>query len=97
MNYRKIYIYIWLGSALPQDYHNISSSKKTNIDPISLSKYRPISHLPLLSKILERIFSKQLIAHINKNNLFDPFQCDFVRSIRLKQLFSVLLTQYYLL
>ena len=51
--------------------------KKQNLDPNSFSNYRPISHLPLLSKILERIVSKQLIAHVNKNNLFDPFQSDF--------------------
>ena len=48
--------------------------KKIRPDPNSLYNYRPISHLPLLSKILEIIVSKQLIAHINKNNLFDPFQ-----------------------
>ena len=52
--------------------------KKQKPDPYSFSNYRPISHLPLLSKILERIVSKQLIAHVNKNNLFDPFQSVFV-------------------
>ena len=51
--------------------------KKQNLDPNSFSNYRPISHLPLLSTILERIVSKQLIAHVNKNNLFDPFQSAF--------------------
>ena len=51
--------------------------KKQNLDPNSFSNNRPISHLPLLSKILERIVSKQLIAHVNKNNLFDPFQSAF--------------------
>ena len=51
--------------------------KIQNLDPNSLSNYRSISHLPLLSKILERIVSKQLIAHINKNNLFERFQSAF--------------------
>ena len=51
--------------------------KKQNLDPSSFSNYRPISHLPLLSKLLERIVSKKLIAHVNKNNLFDPFQSAF--------------------
>ena len=51
--------------------------KKQNLDPNLFSNYRPISHLSLLSKILERIVSKQLIAHVNKNNLFFPFQSAF--------------------
>ena len=51
------------------------------LDPNSLSNYRPISHLPLLSKILERIVSKQLIAHINKNNLIDTFQGAFRKGL----------------
>ena len=51
--------------------------KKQNLHPNSFNNYRPISHLPLLSKILERIVSKQLIAHVNKNNLFYPFQSAF--------------------
>ena len=40
--------------------------KKQHLDPNSFSNYHPISHLPLLSKILERIVSKQLIAHVSK-------------------------------
>ena len=40
--------------------------------------YYPISHLPSLSNLLERIVSKQLISHVNKNNLFDPFQSAFL-------------------
>ena len=51
--------------------------KKQNLDLNSFSNYHPISHLPLLSKIFERIVSKQLFAHVNKNNIFDPFQSAF--------------------
>ena len=71
------YIFITLPRGFYQNCHNISYLKKQNLDPNSLSNYRPISHLPLLSKILEIIVSKQLIALINKKNLFDPFQSDF--------------------
>ena len=68
---------LWQSFTLSQDCHNIPYSKKQNLDPNSFSNYRLISHLPLLSKILERIVSKQLIAHVNNNNLFDPFQSAF--------------------
>ena len=36
--------------------------------------YRLISQLPFVSKILERIVSKQLINHLNVNSLFDTRQ-----------------------
>ena len=63
---------------MSQDCHKFSYSKKyKNLEPNSLRNYRLISHLPLLSKIFKRIVSKQLIVHINKNNLFDPFQSVF--------------------
>ena len=39
-----------------------------------LSNYRPISQLPFISKILERIVSKQLINYLNANSLFDTRQ-----------------------
>src|SRR4029434_6957598 len=36
------------------------SLKKPNLDPDNLANYRPISNLPFLSKILEKIVAKQL-------------------------------------
>jgi len=30
--------------------------KKTNLDPSVLSNFRPVSHLPFLSKVLEKVF-----------------------------------------
>ena len=41
---------------------------------MSVSNYRPISQLPFISKILERIVSKQLIKYLNANSLFDTRQ-----------------------
>ena len=38
-----------------------------------LYNYRPISKLPFVSKILERIVSKQL-TNLNTNSLFDPIK-----------------------
>ena len=42
-----------------------------------LSNYRPISQLPTLGKIFERIISKQLINHLNSNSLFDKYQSGY--------------------
>src|SRR4029434_9101145 len=38
------------------------SQKKPNLDPDNLANYRPISNLPFLSKILEKIVAKQLTS-----------------------------------
>ena len=37
--------------------------KKTDLDPTDVKSYRLISNLPLLSKLLERLIARQLIAH----------------------------------
>lgn len=51
--------------------------KKTGLDPNVLSNFRPISKLPFLSKILEKIVYGQLLAHLNENNLLEVFQYGF--------------------
>ena len=48
--------------------------KKTNLDCNKLSNYRPISQLPLLSKIIEKIVSRQIIEYLLFHNLFDEYQ-----------------------
>ena len=37
-------------------------------DSLLLSNYRPISHLPTISKIFERILYSQLYEYFNSNN-----------------------------
>ena len=51
--------------------------KKPNLDPHTLANYRPISNLPFISKLLERVVSSQLTAHLSENDLFDSFQSGF--------------------
>lgn len=48
--------------------------KKANLSCEDFKNYRPVSNLPFLSKILEKIVLKQLKAHLSKFNLMDPFQ-----------------------
>ena len=51
-----------------------------NDDNTLLKNYRPISILPSLSKIFERIIHSQLIAHFNSLNLFYKSQYGFRKS-----------------
>ena len=44
---------------------------------VELDNYRPISILPVLSKILERIVYKQLLSHLENNGLLSSFQFGF--------------------
>jgi len=49
--------------------------KKQNLYPDNLKKnYRPVSNLPFLSKVLRKLYWKQLKEHILANNLIDKFQ-----------------------
>lgn len=41
------------------------------------SDYRPISILPTLSKVFEKILAKQIVGHLNRNSLLSPFQSGF--------------------
>lgn len=45
--------------------------------PSNFSDYRPISLLPFLSKVLEKIVHSQLSFHLYNNNLLNPFQSGF--------------------
>ncbi|KAJ0000369.1 hypothetical protein NQD34_012211 [Periophthalmus magnuspinnatus] len=51
--------------------------KKPTLDPKPLSNYRPISNLPFLAKILEKVVSSQLHHHLKSNNLYEKFQSGF--------------------
>jgi len=44
--------------------------KKTQLDPKDLVTYRPISNLPCLSKILEKVASSKLYFFLEKNCIF---------------------------
>ena len=46
-------------------------------NPASFSNYRPISILPFLSKVLERIVHEQIYLFLHNNNILSPFQSGF--------------------
>jgi hypothetical protein len=46
-------------------------------DPVLMTNYRPVSVLPLFSKILERLMYDRMISFININNLLYKYQFGF--------------------
>ena len=42
--------------------------------PLTASDFRPISILPTLSKIIEKVAARQWVEYLNKYSLLDPFQ-----------------------
>ena len=51
--------------------------KKSSLDPLLLNNYRPISNLPFISKIIEKVVYQQLSNYLILNDLFDEFQSGF--------------------
>ncbi len=51
--------------------------KKRNLDNTMLSNYRPISNLPLIGKIIEKVVFNQLNNYLNSNGFLDNFQSGF--------------------
>ncbi|XP_070410856.1 RNA-directed DNA polymerase from mobile element jockey isoform X1 [Nothobranchius furzeri] len=51
--------------------------KKPGLDPTDYSNLRPISKLPFLSKVLEKIVYEQMLTHLNDNQVMDIFQSGF--------------------
>ena len=51
--------------------------KKPGSDPNDFNNLRPISNLPFISKILEKIVASQLHSHLSSNSLYEQFQSGF--------------------
>lgn len=69
-----------LTGTVPDDFKLASVSpipKKPSPDPAVYSNFRPISNLPFLSKILEKIVFMQLQNYLNRNGISDIFQSGF--------------------
>jgi hypothetical protein len=48
--------------------------KKASLDPTVLSNYRPVSNLPFVSKVLEKVVSSRLTSYLEDNGLQEPLQ-----------------------
>ena len=48
--------------------------KKSNLPVNNIKNYRPVSNLSFISKIIEKVVSNRLQAHINSNKLNNPMQ-----------------------
>jgi len=51
--------------------------KKSGLDPEILKKYRPVSNLPFVSKILEKVVGARIEHHPVSNCLHEPLQSDY--------------------
>ena len=47
--------------------------KKPTLDQHIMKNYRPVSNLPFLSKVIEKVIVKQLTAHMLKHDIFEEF------------------------
>uniref|UniRef100_A0A671UM61 Reverse transcriptase domain-containing protein n=1 Tax=Sparus aurata TaxID=8175 RepID=A0A671UM61_SPAAU len=54
--------------------------KKSNLDPNVFDNYRPVSNLPFLSKILEKLVFNQVNDFLNRNNILEKHQSGFRRN-----------------
>ena len=53
--------------------------KKPSLDPLQPMNYRPISKLPFMAKILEKVVAEQLTTFLEINNIFDKHQSGFCK------------------
>jgi len=48
--------------------------KKPSLDPCQLANYRPVSNLPFISKVLEKVVCARLTPYLDENGLQEPLQ-----------------------
>ena len=68
------------GSYKLQEHGSLSPSQETWPGSQGSEELLPVSSLPFISKLLERIISKQIDAHLVFNNLQDEYQSAYRRS-----------------
>ncbi len=66
-----------VSSTVPTSFNTaqlLSILKKPHLDTDELNNYSPISNLPFISRVLEQVVTSQLVTHLWKHNLTEPFQ-----------------------
>ena len=48
--------------------------KRASLDPTHYKNYRPVSNIPYLSKVIEKIVSHRLLSYLSKHNLLEEYQ-----------------------
>ena len=83
--------------SVPKDFKSariIPLLKKSGLDPNLLKNYRPVSNLPFISKVLEKVVDKRLERHLTDNKLHEGFQSAYRKFQSWSYLiFLLLLTQ----
>ncbi len=64
-------------SIFVQTRRSAASFKKKNLDPSVLANFRPISKLPFLSKVLEKVIFNQLQEFLDNFKICETFQSGF--------------------
>ena len=57
-----------------------TTSEKNTLDHEILKNYRPVSNLSFLSKVGERVVTKQIQDYFRKLNLHEPFQSAYMKN-----------------
>ena len=69
--------YGWYAGVFPNDLKRALVTprlKKPRLDISVLGNYRPVSNIPFLSKVIERVVAQQLNIHLTRNGLRDDLQ-----------------------
>ena len=67
--------------------------KKVTLDKDALCNYRPVSNLPQLSQVIEKVILQRLTRHIEDESMFDPTSPPTERTTLLKLLYCSLWTK----
>ena len=54
--------------------------KKAFLDKNTLGNYRPVSNLPFVGKLIEKVVSVQVSDYLSSNDLSDPYQSAYTRA-----------------
>jgi hypothetical protein len=69
-------------SCVPEDFklaQVIPLLKKEGLDTNTLGNYRPVSNLPFLSKVMEKVVAHELTRHMKRHHISDPLQSAYKR------------------